>query len=114
MKKASEILGLPILNMEKGTVIGHVRELVVDPVPVRVLAFLLNEIPVPGASSPQTGEQNIMPEPALMVLPTANISIIGAHAVMVPNERALAPLKELSRLIEVLEARIFIRDNTIY
>src|SRR5688500_7534111 len=73
-KKASEIIGLPVVTFNRGTKIYDVEDLIMDPERRQVLALVVEE-----KSAFHSAK----------AVPFGRINTIGPHAVIVPDGRAV-------------------------
>lgn len=89
--RSKHLPGLPVLTLDRGATIGHVRQCVIDPEGKRVAALLV--------ALPRLWSRRL--------LPMESVHALGSHAVTVSSADVLIPFKEDQNLAILLyEKRI--------
>jgi len=89
--RSQHLPGLPVLTLDQGATIGHVRRCIVDPERKRVAALLI--------ALPRFWGRRL--------LPMQSVHAMGSHAVTVPSADVLLPLRHDEKLAALLyEKRI--------
>ena len=89
--RSQHLPGLPVLTLDQGATIGHVKRCIVDPERKRVAALLI--------ALPRWWGRRL--------LPMESVHALGSHAVTVPSADALLPLRHDEKLAALLyEKRI--------
>ena len=89
-KKMRDLKGMPVLTLEEGEEVGKVRDLLLDPGEVRVVAFLLDR---------RTAAKE------LQVVATANLHSVGKAAITVENRGSLVPISRIPRFQELARGK---------
>ncbi len=96
--KTRELKGMPIVTLQEGERLGHVRNLIVDPAAVQVVALLLDR-------RSSGGER--------LVVATANIHKVGSTAITVENRSSMVPLSRIPRFQELVQSRGQMRGKMV-
>jgi uncharacterized protein YrrD len=76
ISRAAEIIGLPVVTLDKATAIGEVRDVLFDPGRARVIGFTLRG-------------RGLLSSPLLGILPAEWVQAMGRDAIMVKSETSV-------------------------
>lgn len=81
LARASELIGLPIVTLDGATVVGEIKDVLVDPASSRTVGFTVRG-------------QGLLSSPLVGLLPAEQIHAIGRDALMVESDAAVVRQRE--------------------
>lgn len=90
--KFSEVKKLNIVSVDSGSVVGEIKDVMIDPANGNFLALLLKK---------------------KMLVLADDIAKFGEDAVMVNNDNDVVPLQDNEHIVELLKQKIEIIDNSV-
>ncbi|HOQ00174.1 MAG TPA: PRC-barrel domain-containing protein [Acetivibrio clariflavus] len=91
MKKAHDIIGLPIISIHDGIEVGRVKNIIIN-AEKRAIEYLIIDSGIQFLSA--------------KIVPTVNVLGIGEYAVTIENESVISYVNEISAAIELLQKNI--------